>query len=148
MGKYYTTKEMADLLGVSKQRVYRYIKANHISEARQETVKGNTVMIYDSTVFERIKDSLKANNASDDVHREAHQETPLEVAYEALVKQLEVKDKQISELQKALDQEQQLHLLSKQRILALEEKQQEPEDAAEAEQPENRKGFFSRLFHL
>lgn len=147
MGKFYTTKEIADTLGVSKQRVYRYIKANHISEAHRETVKGNTVMMYDSAVFERIKEGLKSNSTSSEAHRETHKEAPNEAVYEALIKQLEIKDKQIAELQKALDQEQQLHLLSKQRTLALEETQGEQKETADTEQQE-KKGFFSRLFRM
>jgi 5-bromo-4-chloroindolyl phosphate hydrolysis protein len=42
-------------------------------------------------------------------------------------KQLQAKDEQIERLQKLLDQEQQLRMVSEQKILLLEEKQEEPE---------------------
>ena len=45
-----TIKQMADALGVDKQRVYRYIKKNCISEAHQK----NGVMYYDEVVEKRI----------------------------------------------------------------------------------------------
>ncbi len=44
----YSIKEMADILGVSKQRVYRCIKVNHIKEIHTDVVKGNSVLKYDS----------------------------------------------------------------------------------------------------
>lgn len=40
--EYLSMKQIADQLNVSKQRVYRCIKSNCISEAHHEVVKGNT----------------------------------------------------------------------------------------------------------
>ena len=50
-----TIKQMADALGVDKQRVYRYIKKNCISEAHQK----NGVMYYDEVVEKRIKQAVR-----------------------------------------------------------------------------------------
>lgn len=110
--EYLSMKQIADQLNVSKQRVYRCIKSNCISEAHHETVH--------------------------------------DTVYEALLKQLEIKDQQIKELNerlaeahKSLDQEQQLHLLSKQRIKELEEKPTEPESPDQEELAKD--GFLKKL---
>ena len=48
--EYMSQKQIAEKLGVSKQKVYRCIKLNHIKEALHETVKGNTVLMYDMQI--------------------------------------------------------------------------------------------------
>lgn len=60
-----TIKQLSDEIGVDKQKVYRYIKKNHINEAHQE----NGVMYYDETVQMQIKQALSQNEA----HHEAYQ---------------------------------------------------------------------------
>lgn len=146
--QYYSTKQIADLLNVSKQRVYRSIKANCISEAHRDTVKGNTVLMYDKATVDRIKELL---GVSDEVHHDTVDEAVNDTLYDTLLKQLEIKDNQIIELterlkdaQKALDQEQQLHLLSKQRILALESVDKTDESDQKQEQPKKRWSFFRK----
>lgn len=143
--EYYSIRQMADILGVPKQRVYRCIKTHCISEAHREALKGNTVMMYSYSDFLRIKGILDGNSASDEAHHEAYHETPNEALFEALLKQLETKDKQIKELQKALDQEQRLHLLSKQRILELEAKPEQDISQGNAD-PELHRSFWARFF--
>ena len=63
-----------------------------------------------------------------------------------LKEQLEAKDKQIENLQKLLDQEQQLNAMNQQKILALESKLEEPNETDPKESDETPKGFWSRLF--
>lgn len=150
--EYYSTKQIADSLNISKQRVYRCIKSNHIKEVHRDTVKGNTVLMYDKASIDRIKELL---GVSDEVHHNIVDDTVNDTLYDTLLKQLEIKDNQIKELnerlkesQKALDQEQQLHLLSKQRILELETVQadeEEPQNDIESES--NSKNFWQRFFH-
>ena len=150
--EYYSTKQIADSLNISKQRVYRCIKSNHIKEVYRDTVKGNTVLMYDKASIDRIKQLL---GVSDEVHHDTVDDTVNDTLYDTLLKQLEVKDNQIKELnerlkesQKALDQEQQLHLLSKQRILELETIQadeEEPQNDIKSES--NSKNFWQRFFH-
>ncbi len=149
--EYYSTKQIADSLNISKQRVYRCIKSNHIKEVHRDTVKGNTVLMYDKASIDRIKQLL---GVSGEVHHDTVDDTVNDTLYDTLLKQLEIKDNQIKELnerlkesQKALDQEQQLHLLSKQRILELETVQaneEEPQNDIESES--NSKNFWQRLF--
>ena len=113
-----TTKQIADELGISKQKVYRYIKENHIKEALQD---GQTKW-YNETVQKRIKEHFSNNEP----HQKTTSEARHDVVYEALLKQLEIKDQQIENLTKLLDQEQQLNAINQQKILALEEKQEQP----------------------
>lgn len=164
--QYYSTKQIADMLNVSKQRVYRCIKANHINEAHREAVKGNTVLMYDMAAFMRIKGILVNDSISSEAHHEVHHEavhdTPNEAVVEALLKQLEIKDQQIAELNerlkeslKALDQAQHLQAMAEQKINLLEKQQsddteQEPShDNDESDQNEqaHKKGLWSRIFH-
>lgn len=111
-----TIKQMADALGVDKQRVYRYIKKNCISEAHQK----NGVMYYDEAVEKRIKQAFCENEP----HQEsASSDTVVDVLLmqsEMLQKELEIKNKQISDLndrlgecQKLLDQYQKLSAMEK-----------------------------------
>ena len=153
--EYLSMKQIADQLNVSKQRVYRCIKSNCISEAHHEVIKGNTVLMYDIAAVERIKQLLGVtNNETVEVHREVHQEAVYDTVYEALLKQLEIKDQQIKELNerlaeahKSLDQEQQLHLLSKQRILELESKSEEPGTTHNADQNiKSEDGFWKKIW--
>ena len=114
-----TIKQMADALGVDKQRVYRYIKKNCISEAHQK----NGVMYYDEAVEKRIKQAFSKNEP----HQEsASSDTVVDVLLkqsEMLQKELEIKNKQISDLndrlaecQKLLDQYQKLSAMERERI--------------------------------
>lgn len=111
-----TIKQMADAIGVDKQRVYRYIKKSCINEAHQK----NGVMYYDETVEKRIKQAFSKNEP----HQEsASSDTVVDVLLkqsEMLQKELEIKNKQISDLndrlaecQKLLDQYQKLSAMEK-----------------------------------
>ena len=113
-----TTKQIADELQVSKQQVYRFIKKNCIKEALQQ----NGTMYYDETAQELIKQGFKQNEAHHEAVHETHQKhfgsTSTAAGHhdlnteliEMLKQQLEVKDQQIAELNKALDQQQQLNM--------------------------------------
>lgn len=111
-----TIKQMADALGVDKQRVYRYIKKNCISEAHQK----NGVMYYDEVVEKRIKQAFSQNEP---YQENASSDTVFDVLLkqsEMLRKELEIKNKQISDLndrlaecQKLLDQYQKLSAMEK-----------------------------------
>ena len=77
--QYLSTKEIADLLKVSKQRVYRCIKDNCINEALKEVVRGNTVYKYDSAAVTRIREILEKKDSTSDeavnVHHDALQKS-------------------------------------------------------------------------
>lgn len=117
-----TLKEIADDLKVDKQQVYRCVKKNHIKEAYQL----NQTKYYDESSQNYIKRVFYGKES----HQRTTSEPNQEVVFETLLKQLEVKDKQIEELNEQLklahqiaDQEQKLRMVSEQKILALEEKE-------------------------
>ena len=131
-----TIKQIADELGIDKQRVYRYIKKNHINEAHQK----NGVMYYDEAVESSIKQAFLQNEPH---QASASSDTVIDVLVkqsEMLQKELEIKNRQIEELnerlaenQKLLDQEQQLHAMTKQELKLLEVKVEEQEQPPEEE---------------
>ena len=151
--EYLSQKQIADRFGVPKQKVYRCIKLNHIKEAHSEVVKGNTVLMYDKQAIEQIESILKvgASVSSEAVH-EAHHEAVNEAVLkqlDILNEQLKAKDKQIENLTKLLDQEQQLNAMNQQKISLLESKLEEPTDQEpiEPDEPQTeQKGFWARIF--
>jgi len=125
-----TLLELSQELNVPKQKIYRYIK-KHIIEVHHET----GVMYIDETAETILKqvfnqDELHQENTSD-VHHEAHRATSddtilkqFEAVIDILKIQLQEKDKQIEQLQKLLDQQQQLYLVEQTKSLPiLKEKQ-------------------------
>ena len=152
--EYLSQKQIADKLGVPKQKVYRCIKLNHIKEAHTETVKGNTVLMYDKQAIEQIESILQGGaSTSSETHSEVHHEAVNEALNEAVLKQLEIlneqlkaKDKQIENLTKLLDQEQQLNAMNQKKILALESKLEEPNEDDQKESDEIPKGFWAKIF--
>lgn len=97
-----TQKEIADILGISKQRVYRFIKANCISEALHEA----GVMYYDEAAESLIIGHFSGQAASSEVLHEVVREAPNEVVNEAVMdtviamlqRELDMKNKQIDDL--------------------------------------------------
>ena len=148
--EYLSTKQIADKLNLPKQKVYRCIKLNHIKEAHTETVKGNTVLMYDKQAIEQIESILQGGaSTSSEVHQKAVHDTVNETVLkqlDILNEQLKAKDKQIENLQKLLDQEQQLNAMNQQKILALETKLEEPNETDPKESDEIPKGFWAKIF--
>lgn len=114
-------KEIADDLGISKQKVYRWIQANHITASHQD---GQTKRYDDAA-----QDLIKRHFSESKPHHEAHRNYINEAAFDALLKQLEDKDKQIAHLMTLLDHEQQLRMVAEQKLLAAaEDPEPEPQD--------------------
>ena len=148
--EYLSTKQIADKLNLPKQKVYRCIKLNHIKEAHTETVKGNTVIMYDKQAIEQIESILQGGASTSN---EAHQKAVHDTVNEAVLKQLDIlneqlkaKDKQIENLQKLLDQEQHLNAMNHEKILLLESKLEEPNEVDPKESDEIPKGFWAKIF--
>lgn len=152
--EYLSQKQIADKLNLPKQKVYRCIKLNHIKEAHTETVKGNTVLMYDKQAIEQIESILQGGaTTSNEAHSEVHHEAVNEALNEAVLKQLDIlneqlktKDKQIENLQKLLDQEQHLNAMNHEKILLLESKLEEPNEVDPKESDEQQKGFWAKIF--
>lgn len=101
-----TIKEIADELGVDKQKVYRYIKKNHINEVLHEALQKNGVKQYDEAAETLIKQGFSKESASSEALHEVHQkhinETVFDTISDAVIdmlrKELEIKNEQIREL--------------------------------------------------
>ncbi len=132
-----TIKQIADELNIDKQRVYRYIKRNCISEAHQK----NGVMYYDEAVERRIKQEFLQG----EVHQRSASRSTSNDALEAVIevlreqtemlkKELDEKNKQIDSLnaallasQESLRASQMLQANAEQKLLQLEKKDIEAE---------------------
>jgi hypothetical protein len=110
-----TIKQIAEELGIDKQRVYRYIKKHRINEAHHTASKphhDSGVMYFDEAAEILIKQVFLKEITSNEVHRDVHQITSkphheahqtasndtLETLVSMLKKELEIKNKQIEEL--------------------------------------------------
>ena len=102
-----TIKQIADELGVDKQRVYRYIRKNHINEAHQK----NGVMHYDEATEMLIKQGFSENKSLHEAHHEVLQnhisDTVNEAVIEMLQNELQAKNEQIAALTEELALERQ-----------------------------------------
>lgn len=141
-----TVKQIADELGVDKQKVYRYIKNNQIKECINESLyeahQKNSVKYYNEAAETLIKQGIMEKSASSEVHHEVHQKhiksTSNEVflkRIEALEKELDIKNDQIDTLLRLVNQAQQLQAITEQKIKAIEEKEEN-----------SKKSWWSRIF--
>ena len=93
-----TIKQIADALGIDKQKVYRYIRKHHINEAHHDA----GVMCYDDVVADRIIAGLLENGRISEVHHDALQaassDAVVDVVISMLKAELEMKNEQIREL--------------------------------------------------
>jgi AcrR family transcriptional regulator len=94
-----TVKQIADELGISKQRVYRYIKKNRISEAHQDA----GVMYYDEQAETEIIKHFSEIEPHYEAHRDAHQSASHDAVISMLQRELEIKNQQIDRLTTALE---------------------------------------------
>ena len=148
-----TLKQIADEIGIDKQKVYRFVVKNHITASSE--VKQSK--LYDDVAERLIKSHFNHITTSNERCGEPHQKSGYDVVVEQLVKELESKNEQIREKdrqlaekdrqlsavhemlsknQELLDQQQQLQALTEQRLKLLE--QQEPT----AEEPKKKWQFM------
>ena len=142
-----TIKQIADSLNLDKQKVYRFIKKNNISEAHQK----NGTKYYSDTDEQFIIKHFKGDSNSNEAHQGTSNDTTVDAVISMLKEELNVKNKQIDELQNLLSQQQQLQLMEQKKMhLLLDEAKQDVEQQkniqTEAASEEN-KGFFARLFN-
>lgn len=110
-------KEIADLIGVSKSTVYRYIKSESIHESQRVGSK----LLYDESSQKAINEAFGVITESKIIENES----PDLISNELIdvlknhitmqIEQLNIKDTQIAELQKSNDQVQQLLLYEQQK---------------------------------
>lgn len=93
-----TIREIANELGVDKQKVYRFIKQNHINEAHHEALQRSGVKYYDEAAETLIKQGFSDETASSEAHQNRINEAVFDAVIEMLQKELEIKNEQIKEL--------------------------------------------------
>lgn len=137
MGK--TIKQIADELGVSKTSVRKKIDNLGLRSSLQSN--GNQFSINEEQE-ELIKTAFKGNKSQTKSETKTQTESEtVSSLISILQEELARKDVQIENLQKLLDQEQQLHMHTKQQLQLLEQK----EDIIEEPEPTKKKWwqFFS-----
>ena len=129
-----TIKELADELGVSKDKIkYRVgklpsnylVKKNGVTYLKSEGIKA----IREQVVGNSLGNSL--GNFLEDYPPFTHYDKMIELLekeLDVLRKQLEEKDKQLDQLHKSLDQSQQLQAMAEQRVKLLEQKEEIEEE--------------------
>lgn len=112
-----STKQIADILGVSKMTVYRFIKSNNITEASQD---GRT-LLYDDTsvnlILKGLSDKIDVTHVTPNDISDFKEDyvIKLEEMNVFLKKEIEDKNNQIESLQTILNQQQQLLLYEQQK---------------------------------
>jgi predicted transcriptional regulator YheO len=104
-----TVKQIADMLGIDKQRIYRYIRKNRISESHHET----GVIHYDEAVETAIIQHFSRNTVSSETHQTVSNDTVVvsnDTVIATLRSELDAKNqlifaqqRSINELTKALE---------------------------------------------
>ncbi|HBG91067.1 MAG TPA: hypothetical protein DDW47_03110 [Lactobacillus acetotolerans] len=153
----YTLKQLADLTGVTKQTCWRYVKKHNIEPIKK---LDNGAQVYPEEALQQLQKEYNSNTTD---KKDYNNSSVIEV----LQQQLAVKDDQIKELHRLLDQQQQLnlntsHLLEDKRHEShtepqdhkadnktdnySTETQKKSTDSTEENHIDDKKGFFSRLF--
>lgn len=138
-----TVKQIADDLGVSKQAVFK--KIDNLGLRKRLSKNGNQWLI-DESIENTIKSAFLTTSRTTTSSSTGSQ--LVDSLVDMLQNELEAKNKQINQLQKLLDQEQQLHMVTEQKLMLLEEKQAD-QKADQNQQPEEeaKENFWSRLWH-
>ena len=162
MSVYITIKEFAEKAGVSQQAIYKQVERKLKNYVK---LVDNQKMIDIKALQEvygiEVEQPLQPNTQPvEQPIQSANQQIIDRLLFDMLQEELQKKNEQIETLQQIikenelkhheslmqsqqnLEREQQLHLLSKQRILELESKQTEES----MQEQKERKGFWSRLF--
>ena len=113
----FTVSQVSKQIGVSPQAVYKKINKTFVNELKDyiSNESGKT-LIYDEGL-KILKDSFKSTNVNQQLKNGSTMDNN---TYQELVKQLEVKDKQIERLETLLENAQLLHLNEQKKALMIE----------------------------
>lgn len=147
--KLLTVSEFSELVGMSRQAVYKKIKTDNQLSTCVNRVD-NKIFI-DIIRFRQITDNQSDNQYVNQVDTKVDSKNELiEILKKELEeknKQLSEKDKQIETLQRLLDQEQQLHLIDKNNRLEISEKVSE--DTVQVDSDRNETvGFWNKILNI
>lgn len=94
-----TLKQIADEIGIPKQRLYRFVKSENIIEAHHEAHQSASVKYYDETA----EAYMKSHFAAAAHHDEAHHDAVGEAVHDAVLMQYEAVAKQCDALREQLE---------------------------------------------
>lgn len=141
-----TIKQIADEIGIDKQKAYRYIKKNHIKETHQKS----GVMYYDEATEKLIIQAFSKDAVSSETHQKHINDTVNDMLISMLQKELEIKNKQIEELTSIVKQQAESINADRHNELAetlIEGQQQLITDGEpQKEKVKKQQSFWSRLF--
>ena len=126
--EYLTVAEFADAVGISKQAVYKQLN---------NQLKGRFKLVGKRKMIEKSATALFLKNEDNQNFNQLNNQ---------LNEQLKEKDAQIAQLQKLLDQEQQLTLVANKRVLELENRTRALEDHNKELEIQANKTWIQRLF--
>lgn len=139
----YTIKELSEIVGISKQAIYKALNQKDNQLNKYLTIIDNQKMIRESALYEvyGIKEEQPNDKLVEQPEENKFNDKLLELLQsqvELLQTQLEQKDKQIEQLQRLLENEQKLNLANSPKLLevmqGVEDPQQE-QPVSEEKQP-------------
>ena len=145
-----TIRQIANSLGIDKQRIYRYIRKNYISEVHQK----NGVMYYDEdaqTLIQRHFQNIRLDGTNSEKSLASTSFDVLLKQFELLTKELEIKNEQIKDLNLRLSETTSALVIAQQSAQAAQAlhagtiKKQLSDSVSPIEPDMPVKGFFARL---
>ena len=140
-----TIREIANEIGVSKVAVQKKLEKLNI---KNELVKKDNKWLIPDSVEYALKSAFNFTNDNQDDNKDKENENNRDnydnttiTIIEILKHELEEKNKQIEKLQTIINQEQQLRMVTEQKLLAVEKKGEE-----ENANQDKKVGFWGRLF--
>lgn len=130
--EYLTVKEFAEEVGITTQAVYKQLN-NQLQGRFKKDGKKTLIEKSAISMFQKKNDQPVDNQLQTEL-------------YNQLRNQLQEKDAQIAQLQKLLDQEQQLTLVANKRVLELENRTRALEDHNKELEIQANKTWIQRLF--
>jgi len=135
-----TIKELSEEIGVSKVAVQKKIERLNI---KNKMVRDGNRWLVPDELEKSIKLAFNKYDTDNQTgNNRQENENITQTLVSMLQKELEEKNKQIEKLQTIINQEQQLRMVTEQKLLALEDKTKEEENANQ----EKKVGFWGRLF--
>ena len=130
--EYLTVKEFAEEVGITTQAVYKQLN-NQLQGRFKKDGKKTLIEKSAISMFQKKNDQPVDNQLQTEL-------------YNQLRNQLQEKDAQIAQLQKLLDQEQQLNLVANKRVMELENRTRALEDHNKELEIQANKTWIQRLF--
>ena len=134
--EYLTVKEFAEEVGITTQAVYKQLN-NQLQGRFKKDGKKTLIEKSATALFLKNEDNQNFNQLNNQLLNQLNNQ---------LNEQLKEKDAQIAQLQKLLDQEQQLTLVANKRVLELENRTRALEDHNKELEIQANKTWIQRLF--